>query len=272
MTKNESYSFIKFPKAFINNEFFKNISIESRAVLAVILDRYYLSINNKKRFTDDNGEVFVIYTVEEMCEVFGCSKTRINRIFRELESNRLIIRKRKNYISPYRIYLDRIIYEGINCDFANVQNDNSRSYKLKSDESTFCADSNNEYSNNNYNKNKSSINKLKEIEEEIKEQIEYDIICCGKYKNIIDEILMIMVEVFTGTDKTVIIGKEEILREAVISRYLKIDSEHVQYIASSISVNDSKIKNMKSYLRTFLYNIPATYESMIEAEFALHNK
>jgi len=70
----------------------------------------------------------------------------------------------------------------------------------------------------------------------------------------------------TTTKPTVTIGKEEISAEVVKSRFLKINSEHIEYILWSLHRNTSKIRNIKAYLKAVIYNAPTTISNYYAAE------
>lgn len=266
------YPFIRYPRALIDSPLFTHISIESRTLLAMILDRFCLSSINSDKFTDENGDIYVIYTLEQVCKKLGCSTTRTQRIFKELERNNMIIRKRKNRLSPYRIYITNTFYELIKRELVTSQNNNSRVYGLNTHDFTECTDSKNNKSNNNISKNHSSIIGFERTEDEIKEQIEYDCIVCDANKNLLDEMVMIIFDVLNGTSPTVRVGKDEMPRGVVISRFCKLNSEHIYYVFSKLDSNEIKIKNIKPYLITMLYNAPATMEADVTAEFAYNQK
>lgn len=269
--KETDYPFIRYPRALIDSPIFNRISIEARTLLALILDRFGLSTVNSDKFTDENGDIYVIYTLEQVCQKFGCSNTRTQRIFRELENNGMIIRKRKNRLSPYRIYLTSTFYEFIKYEPATLQNDSSRVYNLNTRDFTECKDSKNNNSNNNIINNHPSIIGFERTEDEIREQIEYDCLVCDANKKLLDEIVMIISDVLNGTSPTVRIGKDNMPRGIVVARFCKLDSEHIFNVLVNLENNTTKIKNIKPYLITMLYNAPATTESEATAEFAFHS-
>lgn len=53
--------------------------------------------------------------------------------------------------------------------------------------------------------------------------------------------------------------------EAVRSRLLNFDSEHIGYVETSLSKTTTDIKNIKKYLLSALYNAPVTIESYYDA-------
>ena len=264
--------FIRYPRALIDNPIFSHISIEARTLFAMILDRFCLSTINADRFTDRHGEIFVIYTVEEVCEKFACGNTKALRIFRELEAEDLIVRKRTNCCMPYKIYITERFSEYAKQKFANAENDNSRIHEIKLREFSKREHSKNNNSNNNFSNNHSSIIGFERTEDEIREQIEYECIVCDANRNLLDEMVMIIFDVLNGTSPTVRVGKDEMPRGAVISRFCKLNSEHIYYVFSKLDSNETKINNIKPYLITMLYNAPATMETEVTAEFAYHHK
>ena len=52
----------------------------------------------------------------------------------------------------------------------------------------------------------------------------------------------------------------------VKSRLLKLNSAHIQYVFECIDKNTTKVRNIKSYLLTTLYNAPATIDHYYRAE------
>lgn len=266
------YTFLRYPRVLIDSPKFSHISIEARTLFAMILDRLYLSAINADRFTDENGEIYVIYTVEEVCKKFGCGTTKALRIFKELEKEDIIIRRRQNRSLPFKIYITERFYEFTKQEFANSENESSRVHEIKLREFTKREYSKNNYINNNISNNHSSISGFGLTEDEIKEQIEYDSIVCDDNRNLLDEIVMIIFDVLNGTNTAVRIGKDEMPREAVISRYRKLNSEHINYVISKLKNNQSEIRSIKSYLITTLYNQPSTMEAETTAEFAYYRK
>lgn len=265
------FPFIRYPRAFISNPVFSDISIEARTLFAIFLDRFELSNLNSERFTDDNGEVFVVFTLREVCEKLGCSNTRAIRIFKELENKGLIKRKRENRTVPYRIYITDLFCEFTNCKSATLQNDNPRVNEIKPRDFTECKDIYNNINYTDYSYIQSSIMESEQTEEMIREQIEYDCIVHDGNRKMVDEMVMIISDVFTGITPTVRVGRDNLPRGAVISRLRKLDSEHILFIISEIEHNTSKIRNIKSFILTSLYNAPATMEITVAAEFAKHN-
>lgn len=266
------YPFMKFPRALIENPEFFHISIEARTFLAMILDRANLSAINRERFTDKNGDIYVIFTLEQVCEKLGCSNTRAMRLFRELETNGMITRNRKNRLSPYRIYLTDTFYEIINRELPTSQNMNTRHHNSESHDFTECEDNKNKYNKNYISNNKSSIIGFERTEDEIKEQIEYDCLMCDANQKILDEIVMIISDVFNGTSPTVRIGRDEMPRGIVISRFCKLEAEHIVSIIYDLQHSKTQIRNIKQYLITMLYNEPATSECGITADFSFCHK
>jgi len=110
------------------------------------------------------------------------------------------------------------------------------------------------------------LDKIEEMRELIQDNIEYDIISQQYDKQQLDEIVEIMVECVTTNKPTVTIGKEDLPSEVVKSRFLKIGSEHIEYIFWSLHRNATKIRNIKAYLRTVIYNAPTTISNFYAAE------
>lgn len=107
-------------------------------------------------------------------------------------------------------------------------------------------------------------------EEIIKSNIEYDILIQCEDKAEVDELVSIMVELCCSSADTVVIGKEEKSTEIVKSQILKIDSEHIKYVLNCIRDNRTRVKNIKAYLRSCLFNAPQTignyYTALVGAD------
>ena len=68
-----NFPFIKLPRALIDDPNFSGLSAEAKLLFSLILDRMGVSQINADRFTDKNGNLFVYYTIQEICIKLGCS-------------------------------------------------------------------------------------------------------------------------------------------------------------------------------------------------------
>ena len=104
-------------------------------------------------------------------------------------------------------------------------------------------------------------NKYDVYREIIKDNIEYDSLC-DYYSDdeAVTEILELLVETVCTTRDCIRIGKEDLPVNVVKSRMLKLTSQHIEYVLDCIKKNTTKVRNIKAYLLTSLYNAPATME------------
>ena len=100
----------------------------------------------------------------------------------------------------------------------------------------------------------------------ILENIEYEVLSTYLSKDRLDEIVEIMLECICCKSDTQTIAKTEIPSEMVKSRMLKVHSGHIEYVFECLKNNPSKVRNIKSYLKTTLFNAPSTYDSYYTAE------
>ena len=112
-----------------------------------------------------------------------------------------------------------------------------------------------------------TMDTMRAYREILKENIEYDHLCqkLGYDRDILDEILEILVDTVCSTRKMIRIGGEDFPKEVVRSRLLKLDSEHIEYVISSLRENTTKVRNIRAYLLTSLYNAPTTINSYYTA-------
>ncbi len=98
------------------------------------------------------------------------------------------------------------------------------------------------------------------------ENIEYSILAERHGKQRMDETVELMLEVVLSKRPYIRIAGDNFPRDVVRSRFLKINSSHVEYVFGCIDNNTTKIGNIKAYLLTALYNAPATMDSYYRAE------
>lgn len=84
-------------------------------------------------------------------------------------------------------------------------------------------------------------------------------------KDVIDEIVELMVEVVTSKRKVIRVAGNDFESEIVKSRFLKINGNHIRFILDCMKENTSKIRNMKQYLLTVLFNAPVTINNYYSA-------
>ena len=82
----------------------------------------------------------------------------------------------------------------------------------------------------------------------------------------LDEALELMLEVILSKRPYIRIAGDDFPREIVKSRFLKINSGHLEYVFDCIDKNTTKVGNIKAYLLAALYNAPATMDSYYRAE------
>jgi len=100
----------------------------------------------------------------------------------------------------------------------------------------------------------------------IKDNIEYDTLCMSCDPERVTEILELILETVCSPRKTIRIGGEDFPAEVVKSRFMKLGQFHVEYVFECIDKNTTKVRNIKSYLLTTLYNAPTTMGHYYTAE------
>ena len=100
----------------------------------------------------------------------------------------------------------------------------------------------------------------------IQDNIEYDFLI-GRYgKERLDEAVELMLETVLSKRPFIRIAGDDFPREIVKSRFLKINSGHLEYVFDCIDKNTTKVNNIKAYLLAALYNAPVTMDSYYRAE------
>ena len=94
----------------------------------------------------------------------------------------------------------------------------------------------------------------------IKENIGYDYLMSDlPYDHDrLEEILELLVETVCSTKKYIRVAGSDYPAEVVRSRLLKLDMEHIKFVFDCLKENTTKIRNIKQYLLTTLYNAPTT--------------
>ena len=102
----------------------------------------------------------------------------------------------------------------------------------------------------------------------ILENIEYDILVQNERldRDRLDELVELMVDTVCSHREMIRIAGDDFPREVVRSRFLKINSGHLEYVFDCIDKNVTKVNNIKAYLLAALYNAPATMDSYYRAE------
>ena len=100
----------------------------------------------------------------------------------------------------------------------------------------------------------------------IKENIEYDFLVPRYGQERMDETVELMLETVLSRRPYIRIAGDDFPREDVRSRFLKINSDHLEYVFDCIDKNVTKVNNIKAYLLAALYNAPATMDSYYRAE------
>ena len=100
----------------------------------------------------------------------------------------------------------------------------------------------------------------------IKENIEYDFLVPRYGQERMDETVELMLETVLSRRPYIRIAGDDFPREVVRSQFLKINSDHLEYVFDCIDKNVTKVNNIKAYLLAALYNAPATMDSYYRAE------
>ena len=97
----------------------------------------------------------------------------------------------------------------------------------------------------------------------ILENIEYDVLSQNVQldKDRLEELVELMVDTVCSNREMIRIAGDDYPAEVVKSRFLKIDSSHIEYVLERMRENTTYVRNIKKYLLAALYNAPVTMDS-----------
>ena len=287
--ESEQFSFYRIPKVLFTEERFKAISAEAKVLYGLLLDR--MSLSAKNGWQDKENRVYIIFTIEDIMEAMGCADQKAGKLLYELESKcGLIERKRQGLGKPNLIYVKNFVTPS-ESRFLNRENHDSGEVKI-TDQEPLKSRSNNTENNNTERSDTDSfpftsfredhgreskrrdVNQRDRYREIISENISYGILLQDYPldRDILTEILELMVDTVCTTRSTVRISGDDKPAEVVKSQFLKLDSEHIRFVMDGLKDNTTRIRNMRQYLLATLYNAPLTignyYRSLVSHDMS----
>ena len=280
----EQFSFYRIPKALFTDEAFGSISTDAKLLYGILLDRMNLSAKNG--WLDKEGRVYIIFTLDEVQDSLGCGHGKAAKLLDELDGDTgLIERKRQGLGKPNLIFVKNFISRVRKSNFLKSEKRTSGSSEIGVQEIPIADGSNTDFkktdpidtdsylfisSEPSRTETKRSDTAQREIYRSIiKENIDYDIIRFDRKtsQDILEEIVELMVDVVCSNAPYIRVLREEKPTEVVKSQFLKLNSEHIRFVMDCLEENTTKVKNMRQYLISTLYNAPLTignyYRSLV---------
>ena len=270
----ELFSYFRIPKALFQDCRFRQLSTDARTLYGILLDRMSLSVKNG--WLDEQGRVYIIYTVREVQESLCCAEHKAVKLFRELEQADLIERKRRGLGRPSLIFVKNFSTEVSKMHPLNCANSNSGAVQnaVQEQPKPQC---------NKTDKNKTERNKPDPIHSgNIREQLEdyfYQALEVELLfrlhpddEDTIYQIVDLLVDTCSTKRKMLRIAGDDKPAEVVRSRLKKLNADHIRFVLGCLSETTVPVRNMKQYLLASLYNAPTTmslyYQNKTNHDFA----
>lgn len=303
--ESKKYNYYLIPKALIDNDIFKTIDYGSKILYSLMLSRASLSAKNADKFIDEQGRLYIIYTINQICDDMNCSNKKAVKMAKELDDIGLIEKKRQGLQKPNVIYVkDFSSYTTGNknstfqevsdvhfkkctidtsgseqCTFQEVNDvpfkkctfDTSRSEQLTLPEVSKVHSSypNHNYPNHSYLESNLILSKdTEKIRQEIKEQINYSFLIETNPSAIelVNSIYEIILDVITDNQQYIVLGGSKLGLQTIKKRFMQLNENHIDMVLRNIQNTNTEIKNIKKYLLKCLYDIPLTFETQMDNE------
>ena len=299
--ESQQFTYFRIPRLLITSPRFKNLSVEAKLLYGMMLDRMSLSVKNE--WYDEDGRVYIYFTVEEICEDMNCGRDKAMKLLGELDTRKgagLIERVKQGQGKPTKLYVKRFTTREIppkpepqpdppappqEVDFADVQTSDFPTSRSRDFRRAEVEETDPSYNNKNHTEFSHtdpsiypptpSARRMEmdryDKREEIKCQIDYDILRKQYPYDDVESMLELLVDVMTSTASTIRIGGQITSTATVKERFSQLDKEHIAYVIDSLKQTTSKINNIRAYLLTALYNAPVTigpyYSAAIRHDF-----
>ena len=241
------HKYYQIPQELFVNEKYKNkLNSDSKILYAFLLDR--LSLSQKNHWIDEDNNVYLIFTREEVQEKLNLSDKTVTKSFKILMEVNLVQEKRQGLGKPNLIYVGKINHS----DSENLRFLNRKNYDSGIGEST-ALDSENLRGINTNNINTNIINT-----ESINPKSDEDLLLIKEKCNLNE---------FTKEEKTIL---EDVIDNLYYTDNLKVGNITVNHFKISdklnlitkdnlvqlldILKNTPNIQNAKNYLMICLYN------------------
>ena len=189
-----------------------------------------------------------------------------------------VAERKENTETEIEEYAEKEPEKPVNTQKFEKQTSGSLKNKLQEVSKTNC--NNTEYNNTEFSENESyqylseqekgkgkdRIQERNEYRQLIHDNIEYEILCQSYGTGRVEELVELMLDAICSTKPYQQINGEAVPTQVVKSRLLKVGYEHIQYVFFSLDRSTSKVKNIRQYMLTVLYNAPATINQFYDAE------
>ncbi|OUN67741.1 replication initiator A domain-containing protein, partial [Faecalibacterium sp. An58] len=270
----EQFAFYRIPKALFTDPAFRSISTDAKVLYGLLLDRMSLSARND--WLDEQGRVYIVFTVEEIMESLACGNKKAVGLLRELEVGAgLIERRRQGLGKPNLIYVKNFI-EG---NFLKCPNDTSVSVQ-----STV-----HDVSKGHGNKTDKNYTDLSETDpflsdvaagtesegkddrtlyqEYFARQLGFDALIASypEDEDMLREMLELLVDTVCSKRRFIRIAGDDKPAEVVKAQLMKLNNDHLRFVLMCLKENTTQVRNMRQYLLATLYNAPMTMHSSYAA-------
>ncbi|MDO4317905.1 MAG: DUF6017 domain-containing protein [Lachnospiraceae bacterium] len=112
-----------------------------------------------------------------------------------------------------------------------------------------------------------AVSEYEEYRARIRKNIEYEYLIREFPYDVdhIDEIVDLMLETVCAKRKVTRVAKTDVPHEVVRSEFLRLNCEHIRFVLICLKENTTRIRNIKQYLLTTLYNAPKTISNYYTA-------
>jgi len=105
-----SFLFYQVPQILVDDEAFSSLDGWAIILYSLMLNRLGLSVKNSENFKDENGRLYIIFTIEEVMRRCKCGKNVAIKLMKQLEEVGLIEKKIQGLGRPALIYVKNFAY------------------------------------------------------------------------------------------------------------------------------------------------------------------
>lgn len=268
-------------KVLFTNKLYKKLPNDAKILYSFFTARANWSEENG--WMDNNRHIYIIYTIDQICNDIGCKRDKAMRLLKSLESAQLIGRKKRGGNRPDLIYVYPTVTEEPTKKSAQKRQepaseqhyhqkekhtDQQRSEKSspRSRKNRHHAVEKNASIKSSYKKPSTynlsiSNDEIDRRREEVKTQIGYNSLLADYNESELNGVVETIIEADIS-NASMTIGHITYPADYVNNRYAQLTRDHVAYALLSIEqqqYHGAHIRNYKSYLQSTLFNAPITY-------------